>query len=933
MSTEMLDDYAISVGGKYLDPAASDASVFPHELVRVYPNGVREILSLVDSLNAFMVILENLPPGSVAVSPLFEGNSRDFLVKFEKNVLLVARSSHQHRASREDYPVWVGITVRGGMPDFTARLSGPGCSPAALLCKPRRGERVEVVFAAGDDETHTINLAASVSGNSDELRRKRKKRLEKILARSECRTDNPRLDKALAWAKISIDALVMNQRKKGIFAGLPWFDDYWGRDSFISLPGAALVTGDFADAREILRSFAGWQDTNSGSTTYGRIPNLVTASTMAYNTADGTPRFVMALRDYVRYSGDTAFAAEMWPVVKRSIDGTLKYHTDPLRFLTHDDAETWMDAVGPAGPWSPRGNRANDVQALWYEQLRAGAAMSPAKDKRLTWTRLADSVRRNFEKFVDSGKRLLYDHLRADGTPGRELRPNQLFDVGSLVLSDDPIALHVFNAVTESLVYPYGIASLSQDDDNFHPFHHFPNYVQDAAYHNGIVWTWLSGKWIDIACGYGLPDLAFRVTENMAGQILDRGAVGTLSELIDAAPRPRENEPRLSGAFSQAWSLAEFVRTFYQSYLGVTVAGERPDSCRLVLYPNFPSEVSYARAILHVKDHSILAEFRAQKGDVTINLSSSEAGSDLDVEFDLNRGFHKYVAARGILHPQGTISFSKKGGRISLTGDGSASDSTFPNSQPVPLLAGIKLATPRIREGLPSLKSPPYAVLSHAEIKRENQHARVIANVSDPAGDETYLYPLTPSLQPGSLDITRFRVTSDDDFVYFYLKFRKLSNPGWHPEYGFQLTYAAIAIDKDGIPGSGRTDVGMNSKFILDSRYAFEDIIYVGGGVRVMNDSGKTLAEYVPLAGDELKPLGDAPRGKIEFAVPVKILGRPSPRWNFSVLVGCQDDHGGAGIGEFRTVEATPSEWTGGGKKDSSLPNVYDVILPNPHKE
>src|SRR5207249_115343 len=190
-------------------------------------------------------------------------------------------------------------------------------------------------------------------------------------------------------------------------------------------------------------------------------------------------------------------------------------------------------------------------------------------------------LRRNFlEKFVDRGNRLIFDHLQTDGTPDRQFRPNQLFDFDILdaqIPWEESLGVDLFARITRELVYSHGVGSLSKEDSNFHPYHHYmPYYVQDAAYHNGIVWTWLAGKWIDVAAEYGLHDLAFQVTDNMAGQILGRGAVGTLSELVDAAPRPGEPEPRLSGTYSQAWSLAEFIRNFYQSYLGITVRETEP---------------------------------------------------------------------------------------------------------------------------------------------------------------------------------------------------------------------------------------------------------------------------------------------------------------------------------------------------------------------
>ena len=119
----------------------------------------------------------------------------------------------------------------------------------------------------------------------------------------------------------------------------------------------------------------------------------------------------------------------------------------------------------------------------------------------------------------------------------------------------------------------------------------------------------------------------------------------------------------------------------------------------------------------------------------------------------------------------------------------------------------------------------------------------------------------------------------------------------------------------------------MNSSYTLPPELAYDRIIYVGGGVRVEDSNRGILAEYAPTAGDERNPLGNAAAATIEFAIPLDLLGSPGPGWRFTVLVGAQDDHGGAGIGEFRTVEQTAGKWVGGGKRHPQDPNIYDILV------
>ena len=941
MSTKMMDDYTVAVDNKPLRRQdVRRTRVFPHQLIREYENGIQETVTMLDSLDALVVELDRLKGNELTIAPFFSDShlSYDYSARWEQDVLLIAKTRHLSRNEKENYPVWVAITATAPAADVSARfgsLNNPlTFSPAQLQSKVS-ASKATIVFVAADSIPRAISLAHEVAAKYLSFIQRRSDRMQSLLNRSYVRTDNERLTKAINWAKISMDALIMNQLKKGIFAGLPWFDNYWGRDSYISLTGAALVTGNFADAKQILQSFSDWQDRDAGSPTFGRIPNLVTTQSKSYNTADGTPWFTIALSDYIKYSNDTAFAREMYPTIFVAIEAALSKQTDEHGFLTHGDAETWMDAVGLDGPWSPRGNRANDIQALWYKQLQIGrwlATLVGDNQSAMRWNGYAQTLLSSFQRyFINADSGLVYDHLNPDGTPDSMMRPNQLFTFN--IIQDPEVKARVFRHVTERLVYPHGVASLWQEDPRFHPYHYYePAYVQDAAYHNGIVWTWLAGRWVDAAAAYGLSDLAFTVTDNMVHQMLDRGAVGTISELLDAAPRPGESEPRLSGTFSQAWSLAEFIRAFYQSYLGVTVdAGAR----RIYLQPHLPSAITRADFIIPIGAVSINASYHIEKneGEITLNSPSNAPDFDVQLEWLFSDGATRIFLAKLPANENVTINIDRRGVTEKTSHGSRALDTTFRLiSIPPSAFQGIHLATPVVHSDLKALQVPRHRMLSNEEIKNSNPDAGVIYETTDATGDDkgtgSYTYPLTSSLKPGSLDVTNFRVALDDKNIYFSLRFRNLSNPGWHPEYGFQLTFGAIAIDKDGKTGSGQMSVGRNAKFVLNKTDAFENIIYFGGGVRVENASGDVLAEYQPVSGDEKKPLGSAETGTVSFAIPVEILGKPSPKWKYIVLIGAQDDHGGAGIGEFRSVTASASEWVGGGKRKPDDPNVYDVILP-----
>jgi Glycogen debranching enzyme len=595
-----------------------------------------------------------------------------------------------------------------------------------------------------------------------------------------------------------------------------------------------------------------------------------------------------------------------------------------------------MDAVGPDGPWSPRGNRACDVQALWYYQLLIGSFEAEYLTEYYLagrWRSLADSVEKNFNKFfVDRENKLVYDHLKADGSPSRELRPNQLFCLD--IVNSEEIRAAMVKTVTANLIYEHGVGTLAQSDSNFHPFHHYePYYVQDAAYHNGIVWTWLNGHAIYALTRNDEQELTFAITKNMVYQILHRGCVGTLSELLDANARSGETEPRLSGTFSQAWSLAEFIRSFYQDYLGI---GMDATAHTIRLNPKLPTELCHVECKFRVGKSHIDARYEVAGDSIRVMLKADTLSKSYAVSYlwVYQSGDAAYInttlapsetltiahssAAYSVYHNHKEISSSRKGTIWYLR-----------DFSPKTEFAELKLAQPIFNSQLPALRGPSYPILSLEEVRRTNAAAKILFDKEDAAGDDrgdsgTYVYPANVNFKPGILDIIHATVRYDSSNVYFTLIFRDLVNPGWHPEYGFQLTFAAIAIHRE---ESGTTSVGANSQFTLDDKYRFDRLITVGGGVRLVDEKGNVLCEYLPRSGDEKNPIGSVVRKSIEFSLPLKYLGRPTPEWKIAILVGAQDDHGGAGIGGFRAVEQTSGEWTGGGKVRQSDSNVYDVIV------
>lgn len=923
----VIKDYSIGVNGKLLNRADSRVTVFPDRLVRQYNSGVTETFTLLDSINAVLVQLETAKPSNFDFAVLCNASDlKELSVNSGKAATIENRTVSQNAFGR-----W--ISVAG--PNMKI-MSPQHRSNEFTLISPiitfEKGREATFVVACGKSRIGAERTALEALKKSHEFVISRKKRMQEILDRSRITTNESKFDKALAWAKLSIDALITNQGMKGIWAGLPWFNDYWGRDSFISLAGAALWLGDFATARQILLDFAAKQDTDTTSSNYGRIPNLITTKETIYNTADGTPWFVHGVLLYFSMTGDRDFLFKIFPAVRRAFEGTARYHVDRVFFLTHGDQETWMDAVGPDGPYTPRGNRAVDVQSFWFRQILETRFLSEfTSDENLQRlaTEMAKRLLVNFnEKFVQKGGNALYDHLNADGSGDTTIRPNQLFALW--MVTDPSTRNRILRNVVEKLAYPWGVASLYQGDPNFHPFHHDePYYVPDAAYHNGTVWTWLTGPLVSALTSAMEQDFAFESTMFLAGEMLDDKTAGTLPELFDAFPHEDNQMPDESGAFSQAWSLGEFINSIYQDYLGVRI-NVAQDS--IILSPRLPSSIHDATFKLNGGDNNnylVRYEFNNDAKEIEIDPIDSVSGTMFNVFVMLDK--EKQIRAAFYLQGKNKVLLEFLPDTVIAEKDGEPFSvdelkAMIPHDVS---LDSLHFQTPQISLNWNFSKQADFLILQSNDIKRTGSGAKVFVSADDSVGDDKgptgkYSYPLNQNFRPGILDIKHADVRYDSNEVYFHLKFQNLVNPMWHPEYGFQLTFAAIAI---GDGKGGQRAVGRNSNDVLPEERGFQKIIYVGGGVEVFDKSGKKLAAYVPSPSDTANPLGNIENSEIRFSLPISLVGKPNDYWKITIMVGAQDDHGGGGVGEFRTVGQIATEWQGGGKENGSMPNIYDELL------
>lgn len=377
---------------------------------------------------------------------------------------------------------------------------------------------------------------------------------------------------------LAADQFIVERHRKGeaagktVIAGYPWFGD-WGRDTMIALTGLTLATRRHEIAAAILRTFA-------AHVSEGMLPNRFPdgGEMPEYNTVDATLWFFHAIDQYDRYCGDATLARELYPVLADIIE----WHRRGTRYGIHADAAdgllasgedgvqlTWMDAR--AGDWvvTPRTGKCVEINALWYNALRVMeglATQAGEAPEARGYRRAAEQVRQGFQRFWNPARGALYDVI--DGPEGEldeagrrhdgRLRPNQIFAVS---LPHSPLGAErqkvVVDACARDLLTSHGLRSLAPGEPGYATHYRGGPLQRDGAYHQGTVWAWLIGPFVDAHYRvYGDAGLARSFLEPLLLH-LDSACLGSVSEIFDA-------EPPFSacGCYAQAWSVAELLRAW-----------------------------------------------------------------------------------------------------------------------------------------------------------------------------------------------------------------------------------------------------------------------------------------------------------------------------------------------------------------------------------
>jgi predicted glycogen debranching enzyme len=368
------------------------------------------------------------------------------------------------------------------------------------------------------------------------------------------------------------DYIVARGGGKTIIAGYPWFSD-WGRDTFIAIRGLCLASGAFgheraSTAREILLEWA-------EHVSEGMLPNYFPEGGKAaeYNSVDASLWYVVAVHEFLRRTqGERTLATTERRALHNAIDAIVNGYARGTRYGIRADGTgllaageqgvqlTWMDAK--VGDWvvTPRIGKPVEVQALWINALRIAGRRSTR------WAALASHAQATFaERFWNEEREFLFDVIDVDhrvGVNDAALRPNQIFAVGGLPfpILDGERARRVVDIVERHLWTPAGLRSLGPAEPGYIGRYHGDMRQRDGAYHQGTVWPWLTGAFVEawLRVRGDTPDNRREAAARFLGPLLhhfESSAPGHVGEIADG------DAPHTAGGCPfQAWSVGEALR-------------------------------------------------------------------------------------------------------------------------------------------------------------------------------------------------------------------------------------------------------------------------------------------------------------------------------------------------------------------------------------
>ncbi|HEU4324499.1 MAG TPA: amylo-alpha-1,6-glucosidase [Roseiflexaceae bacterium] len=421
----------------------------------------------------------------------------------------------------------------------------PGGHRATLVCPfelaPGQSRAVEFLLAADHQEGHAgaRRLFDRLSGNGEQLLHDKEARYHaRIVQGVALETPDPAVDRAFALAKANL-LLLSADYSPGLppyfLAGIPEYPQLFGCDTEYSAPGAAAA-GFASTTRSALLALAGY-----GRRACGRIPHEVTTNGRVFhpgNTQE-TPQFAQACWDYFRWTGDSVFLHEVYPLCCEGVDA-------------------YMPALWGGGPHSPypagdgvverhgMGSRKLDSTCYLFGALLSLRAMAEALERPEDAARYAvraEELRTRFEQDWWLEEEGLYaDSLHSDGRPQLDGHWTAVLPLGSGLAAPER-ARRALDRIEREWVNQWGLVHTRAREE--------------------LVWTLPTGLLALTEFRHGRADTGLRLLQNIA-ETIAHGTLGAFKELIP-----------IGLCFVQLWSAALYLQGMLEGLLGLAPLAHR----------------------------------------------------------------------------------------------------------------------------------------------------------------------------------------------------------------------------------------------------------------------------------------------------------------------------------------------------------------------
>ncbi|MCG2461233.1 glycogen debranching enzyme N-terminal domain-containing protein [Flavobacteriaceae bacterium F89] len=353
-----------------------------------------------------------------------------------------------------------------------------------------------------------------------------------------------------------------------IIAGYHWFAD-WGRDTLIAMRGLTISTGNQKASKSILSTFL-------NSLNQGMLPNKFpdrNGDPIKYNTMDAALWLFVALYEYYKKFGDTAFIKGHI----KSLQTILDFHSKGSRYNIRVTPEgflyggedgvqlTWMDAIVNGRVITPRVGCPVEINALWYNAIKIYDYFCTVLRLKVdeAYAEVIVRFESNFTKHFTNPQGTLYDVVVPNVSKDNSFRPNQIYVLSlPFVALDKALQKRIFEGVRSKLYTPFGLRTLAMEDSRFQGAYTGGREQRDNAYHQGTVWPFLLYEYYRVFFQlYGTSKAnKKKVVDELAPlrkHFYSDEGLHCISEIFDGAD-PQQGK----GTIHQAWSVSALIKLY-----------------------------------------------------------------------------------------------------------------------------------------------------------------------------------------------------------------------------------------------------------------------------------------------------------------------------------------------------------------------------------